>query len=54
MSSRATKLTLAMPMIEAAPMRRDEHYSPPIVIWGTLAFCLTVWGIVVVAVTQYV
>jgi len=50
MSHNTAKLTLA------APVRghlRSEHYPRQPVWWSALAFCLSVWGVVIFAVTHY-
>ena len=51
MSNRAAKLAVIEPLIGA--VRTEEHYPPRLVLWGVLAFCLSVWAIVILAVTHY-
>jgi len=53
MSHRAANLSLVEPLIAAARLRTEAHYPPQLVLWGALAFCLSVWGVVIVAVARY-
>ena len=52
MSNRAANLALIEPVIEAHPVRSDEHYPRHLVMWGVLAFCLSSWAVVILAVAQ--
>jgi hypothetical protein len=45
-----SKFALVEPMIG----RTQEHYPRYLVISGVLTFCLTVWAIVILAVTHFV
>jgi hypothetical protein len=53
MSNRTTKPALVMPMTDADPIGTEEHYPRQLVVSGVLAFCLTVWAIVIFAVAHY-
>jgi hypothetical protein len=51
----AAKLSLVQPAFDADRMTADdEHYPRVLVMWGTLAFCLSAWAIVIIAVAQAV
>ena len=54
MPNRTAKLTLIEPMIAADPVSTSEHYPRAFVMWGTLAFCLSVWAMLVYAVRHFV
>lgn len=54
MSYRAAKWALVEPLIVADPKRTEERYPLQLVLWGTLAFCLSVWAVVILAVTHLV
>ena len=41
-------------LVEPRPGRTEEHYPRYLVISCVLAFCLTVWAIVILAVTRLV
>ncbi|HSS13432.1 MAG TPA: hypothetical protein VLL04_06055 [Rhizomicrobium sp.] len=51
MSNIAAKLALAAP--DHGHARGAPHYSRQHVWWSALAFCLSVWGVVIFAVTHY-
>jgi hypothetical protein len=52
MSNRAAKLILIEPLIVADRMRRQDPYPRHFVLWGVLAFCLSSWAVVILAVTR--
>ena len=52
MSHPAAKSSLAAPDADHAAMQ--AHYPRALVMWGVLAFCLSAWGIVILAVAQAV
>lgn len=58
MSHRAAKLSLVMPdtAIHAAPdaetAKPVQHYPRVVVTWCTLAFCLSFWAMILLAVEQ--
>ena len=49
MSSRTAKLAL----VEPGPLRADDHYPRALVMWSVLAFCLSSWAVIILAVTHY-
>ena len=51
MSNRAAKW--AIPLNSADPRRTDEHYPRHLVLWSVLAFCLSAWAVVILAVTRF-
>ena len=53
MSNRAAKFALVEPLTDAGHLRSEEHYPHHLVLWGVLAFCLSVWAIVILAVAHY-
>ena len=48
------KFALVEPLTDLNPMTAEERYPRYLVISGVLAFCLTVWAIVILAVTRLV
>ena len=54
MPNSAAKLSLAPPALDADHMTAGEHYPRVLVMWCTLAFCMSAWGIVIFAVRNFV
>jgi hypothetical protein len=54
MPNSAVKLSLVEPALDADRMTMDEHYPRVLVMWCTLAFCMSAWGIVIFAVRNFV
>ena len=52
MSNSAAKLSLVEP--GAGPLRADDHYPRALVMWSVLAFSLSAWAMVVLAITHFV
>ena len=52
MSHPAAKLSPAA--LDADQAATEAHYPRALVMWGVLAFCLSAWGIVILAVAQAV
>ena len=52
MSHPAANLSLAVPVADHETT--GEHYSRVLVMWCTLAFCMSAWGIVIFAVRHFV
>ncbi|HKU55190.1 MAG TPA: hypothetical protein VJP60_07480 [Rhizomicrobium sp.] len=53
MSNRTAKLTLVEPLTDTDPMTAQDHYPRHLVISGVLAFCLSVWTIIILAIAHY-
>jgi len=52
MSNRTANLALVEPLTDAGQTRSAGFYPRHLVLWGTLAFCLSTWGVVILAVTH--
>jgi hypothetical protein len=53
MPQRAAKLSLIQSPPVADPVRSGEHYPRVLVMWGVLAFCLSAWTGIVLAVAHF-
>jgi len=51
MSSRTANLSLVEP--GAGSLRADDHYPRALVMWSVLAFSLSAWAIVILAVARF-
>jgi hypothetical protein len=52
MSNRTAKLSLVEP--HAGPLRAGDHYPRALVMWSVLAFSLSSWAVIVLAVANFV
>jgi hypothetical protein len=53
MSNSAAKLALVEPVGVYDRTHTEQHYPRSQVWWSALAFCLSIWGVVILAVTHY-